>query len=85
MRAEKFQSKSVPTATHDLPRDVSAAIRFLEGAYAAADVLYRALHRADDVNLEDSAARVLRECIIDDVGRTLDILHALLPQNVGQE
>lgn len=85
MREEVLPSKSIPASPHSLRGDLPVVIRSLEKVYAAADVLYRALHRVDDVNLEDSAARVLRECIINDVGRTLDILHALLPENAGPE
>ena len=53
--------------------------------YAIADVLYRALRRTDDLNLEKSPARVLRESILDDLGRTLDILHGLLGEQDSGE
>jgi len=54
MREAELQPKSVQTSAHDLPRDLSAAIRFLERVYAAADVLYRALHRADELGEKQS-------------------------------
>ena len=75
VRRRKRRPKSEQSSTPDAELR-AAAIRSLEKIYAVADVLYRAL-RGVDLHSEDPRARVLRECIIDDIGRTLDILIGL--------
>ena len=74
-RRQKRPPESEQSSTPDAELR-AAAIRSLEKIYAVAEVLYSAL-RGRDLHSEDPRARVLRECIIDDIGRTLDILFGL--------
>jgi len=78
VRTSKARStKPTAVSIRGLKIDLPAVIRSLETTRSIGDVLYRALRGENDLNFEEATARVLRESILDELDRVLDMLHGL--------